>query len=128
MLSTEPGRFAEAPRGTLVYIIDLDLHAEARRTEVNDSLARVARARWRAARAGWRAIVDTSSPSYDGFLASRPQVLAGGPITTRSTELDLFGTVSALRITGFRASRTTNKGTLACCREGPGHARRNTKT
>ncbi len=36
MLSTEPGGFAEAPGGTLVHFIDLDLHAEALHTEVND--------------------------------------------------------------------------------------------
>ena len=35
-LSTEPGGFAEAPDGTLVHFIDLDLHAEALHTEVND--------------------------------------------------------------------------------------------
>ena len=35
MLSTEPGGFAEAPGGTLVHFIDLDLHAEALHTEVN---------------------------------------------------------------------------------------------
>jgi pimeloyl-ACP methyl ester carboxylesterase len=36
MVSTEPGGFAEAPGGTLVHFIDLDLHAEALHTEVND--------------------------------------------------------------------------------------------
>lgn len=35
-LSTEPGGVAEAPGGTLVHFIDLDLHAEALHTEVND--------------------------------------------------------------------------------------------
>jgi len=33
---TEPGGFAEARDGTLVHFIDLDLHAEALHTEVND--------------------------------------------------------------------------------------------
>ncbi len=36
MVSTEPGGFAEAPGGTLVRYIDLDLHAEGLHTEVND--------------------------------------------------------------------------------------------
>ena len=36
MLSTEPGGFAEAPGGALVHFVDLDLHAEALHTEVND--------------------------------------------------------------------------------------------
>jgi 3-oxoadipate enol-lactonase len=36
MLTTEPGGFAEAPDGTLVHFIDLDLHAEALHTDVND--------------------------------------------------------------------------------------------
>ena len=35
-MSTEPGGFAEAPGGTLVRFTDLDLHAEALHTEVND--------------------------------------------------------------------------------------------
>ena len=36
MLGTEPGGFAEAPGGALVHFIDLDLHAGALHTEVND--------------------------------------------------------------------------------------------
>ena len=37
MMSTEPGGFVETSNdGTLVHRIDLDLHAEALRTEVND--------------------------------------------------------------------------------------------
>jgi len=36
MLTTEPGGFAEAPDGTLVHFIDLDLHGEALHTDVND--------------------------------------------------------------------------------------------
>ena len=36
MLSLEPGGFAEAPGGALVHFIDLDLHAEALHTEVDD--------------------------------------------------------------------------------------------
>ena len=36
MLSKEPGGFAEAPGGTLVHFIDLEFHAEALHTEVND--------------------------------------------------------------------------------------------
>ena len=36
MLSTEPGGFIQAPGGTLVHFIDLDLHAEALHTEVDD--------------------------------------------------------------------------------------------
>jgi pimeloyl-ACP methyl ester carboxylesterase len=36
VVSTEPGGFAEAPGGTLVHFIDLDLHAEALHTEAND--------------------------------------------------------------------------------------------
>jgi pimeloyl-ACP methyl ester carboxylesterase len=36
MSSTEPGGFAETRDGTLVHFIDLDLHAEALHTEVND--------------------------------------------------------------------------------------------
>jgi len=34
--STEPEGFVEAPDGTLVHFIDLDLHAEALHTQVND--------------------------------------------------------------------------------------------
>ena len=36
MLGTEPGGFTEAPGGTLVRFIDLDLHAEALHAEVDD--------------------------------------------------------------------------------------------
>jgi 3-oxoadipate enol-lactonase len=36
MLSTEPVGYAEAKDGTVVHFIDLDLHAEALHTEVND--------------------------------------------------------------------------------------------
>ncbi|MGW0212585.1 hypothetical protein ACWDZ8_45420 [Streptomyces sp. NPDC003233] len=36
MVSKEPGAFVEAPDGTLVHLIDLDLHAD---TEVNDPVA-----------------------------------------------------------------------------------------
>ena len=36
MLSTEPVGYAEAADGTVVHFIDLDLHAEALHTEVND--------------------------------------------------------------------------------------------
>ena len=35
-LGTEPEGFAEAPDGTLVHFIDLDLHAGALHTEVSD--------------------------------------------------------------------------------------------
>jgi hypothetical protein len=35
---TEPGGFVESPDGALVHFIDLDLHAEALHTEVNDPI------------------------------------------------------------------------------------------
>ncbi len=38
MMSTEPGGFAESPDGTLVHFIDLDLHAKALHTEVDDPI------------------------------------------------------------------------------------------
>jgi pimeloyl-ACP methyl ester carboxylesterase len=40
-LSTEPGAFVETADGTLVHFIDLDLHAEALHTEVNDPVVLV---------------------------------------------------------------------------------------
>jgi hypothetical protein len=38
MMTAEPGGFVETSDGTLVHFIDLDLHAEALRTDVVDPI------------------------------------------------------------------------------------------